>query len=154
MTLRQYEQAETHNDKALTLNPNDPRIVAQKGELLTWLGRPDEAVEWIEKAMRLDPFAADGWAHLLGRAFYSSRRYADALTAFQRIPVPQFAHHAFMAACSALAGNDQSAQSHTQAVLGLKEDFTVESFVASLPYKDVADREHCREGMLKAGLPE
>ena len=154
MALRDYEQAEAHNDKALTLNPNDPRIVAQKGEVLTWLGRPAEAVEWIEKAMRLDPFAADGWAHLLGRALYSSRQYSDALAAFKRISVPQFGQHAFMAACSALAGNDQGTRSHTRAVLELKEDFTVESYVTTLPYKDAADPEHCRDGLLKAGLPE
>ena len=40
MESRRLDQAETHSDRALQMNPNDPRIVAQRGELLTWLGRP------------------------------------------------------------------------------------------------------------------
>ena len=62
MESRRFDQAETHSELPLAMNPNDPRIVAQRGELLTWLGRPDEGVEWIEKAIRVDPFGAPGRA--------------------------------------------------------------------------------------------
>ncbi len=41
MESRRLDQAEIHSDRALAMNPNDPRIVAQRGELLTWLGRPE-----------------------------------------------------------------------------------------------------------------
>ncbi|HEY5608781.1 MAG TPA: adenylate/guanylate cyclase domain-containing protein, partial [Alphaproteobacteria bacterium] len=51
MVQGQLDRARQHHDRAFELNPNDPRIVAQKGELLIWLGKPDEGVEWIRLAM-------------------------------------------------------------------------------------------------------
>jgi hypothetical protein len=39
-----------------SLNPNSDLIVVQQGELLTWLGRPEEGIEWIKRAMRLNPY--------------------------------------------------------------------------------------------------
>jgi len=154
MARRQYEQAEVHNEKALSLNPNDPRIVAQKGELLTWLGKPEEGVEWIEKALRLDPYGAEGRMHLLGQALHSARRYPEAIKAFKRITLLQYRHHAFLAACYAQMGNDEEAKAHAVEVLRMKPDFSVESYAESLPYKNQTDRQHYRNGLLKAGLPE
>lgn len=47
--------ARYHQERALSLNPNYDLVVVQQGELLTWLGRPEEGVEWIRKAMQLNP---------------------------------------------------------------------------------------------------
>ena len=47
--------ARYHQERALALNPNYDLVVVQQGELLTWLGRPEEGAEWIRKAMRLNP---------------------------------------------------------------------------------------------------
>src|SRR5262249_16880121 len=45
-------------ERALTQNPNDPRLVVQRGINLTDLGEPEAALPWIDRAMRLDPFSA------------------------------------------------------------------------------------------------
>ena len=37
-----HERAMYHQERALGLNPNNDLIVVQQGELLTWLGRPEE----------------------------------------------------------------------------------------------------------------
>ncbi|RUV79988.1 adenylate/guanylate cyclase domain-containing protein, partial [Mesorhizobium sp. M5C.F.Ca.IN.020.14.1.1] len=42
--------ARYHQERALALNPNYDLVVVQQGELLTWLGRPEEGIEWIRKA--------------------------------------------------------------------------------------------------------
>lgn len=39
-----YEKAFYHQKRALGLNPNDDLIVVQHGEILTWLGRPEEGI--------------------------------------------------------------------------------------------------------------
>jgi adenylate cyclase len=49
------DKAMYHQERALSLNPNDDLIVVQQGEILTWLGRPEEGIDWIAKAMRLNP---------------------------------------------------------------------------------------------------
>jgi adenylate cyclase len=143
------------NDKALRINPNDPRIVAQRGEALTWLGQSEEGVVSVRKAMRLDPYDADAWTHLLGRALFGAHQYQEALSAFKRVPLPKYSHHAFMAACHAYLGDDKQAKLERAEVLRLKHDFSSDEFCdRALFYKHGADRQHVRQGLIKAGLPE
>jgi adenylate cyclase len=151
---RQLDQAVMHNERALAMNPNDPRLVAQKGEVLTWLGQPAEAVEWLKTAMRLDPHGAPARAHLLGRALFGARQYAEALEAFRRIRSPRPGHLAFMAACAAQLDRDDEARERLAAALALKPDLAIKSFVAGLYYREASDREHLAAALRKAGLPE
>jgi adenylate cyclase len=148
------DQAVIHSDRALARNPNDPRIVAQKGELLTWLSKPDEGGEWIMKAMRLDPHGAHARAHLLGRALYGARRYADAVDAYRQITSPRYGHLADMAACYAQMGRDAEAKEQATAALRLKPDFAIDSYLQTLPFSETTDRSHLVDGLRKAGLPE
>jgi adenylate cyclase len=142
------------NEKALRINPNDPRIVAQRGEILTWLGQPEDGVEWIRKAMRLDPYDADAWVHLLGRALFGARQYREAISAFKRVPLPRYPHHAFLAACLAYLGDHDLAEVARTEVLKLKQDFSSGEFCKALFYGDDADQQHVRQGLVKAGLPD
>ena len=56
----QFAKSDHHLERALELNPNDPRLVVQRGINLTFLGDPQAAIPWIERAMRLDPFSPIG----------------------------------------------------------------------------------------------
>jgi adenylate cyclase len=56
LNFEEYDKAIYHQERALSLNPNSDIIVVQQGELLTWLGRPVEGIEWIHHAMRLNPY--------------------------------------------------------------------------------------------------
>jgi adenylate cyclase len=154
MERHQLDQAVVHNDRALRLNPNDPRIVAQKGELLTWLGKPGEGEEWLRMASSLDPHGTHTRAHLLGRALFGSRRYAEALEAFKQIGAPRYSHLAFLAACHAQLVQDAEAREQAAAVLRLRPDFGIKRFVRTLPYREMNDRNHLEEALRKAGLPE
>lgn len=148
------DQAQLHHDKAFTFNPNDARIVAQRGELLTWTGKPEEGVPWIEKAIRLDPFAAHKRAHLLGRALYAARRYDLALDAFKQILSPRYTYLADMAACHGQLNDAQAGKAFTARVLHIKPDFSAGSYVENLIYREEIHRNHHLEGLLKAGLPQ
>ena len=150
----QLDRAERYHQKAFTLNPNDPRIVAQRGELLTWQGRAAEGAEWVRLAMRLDPYDAAKKAHLLGRALYVARCFEDAIEAFEKVRVPRYNHHAEIAACYAQLELDEKARQHAGKVLRLKPDFSIAKFLQSLPFKESGDREHHRGGLRKAGLPK
>ena len=100
-----HDKAAYHQERALALNPNYDLVVVQQGELLTWLGRPEEGIDWIKKAMRLNPYHPERfWSHL-GRACYCAEKYAEAAEAFSRITRPDHTHHAFLAATFAQMGN-------------------------------------------------
>jgi adenylate cyclase len=154
MEQEDLDKAEHYHDRAFALNPNDPRMLAQRGELMVWLGRPEEGVEWVQRAMQLDPFGANGFAHLLGRALRADRRYEDAITAYKRVHTVRYQHHAEIAACYAASGIDHEAAKQKAETLRLNPDFSTEKYIASLPYKNATDREHLRDSLHKAGLPD
>jgi adenylate cyclase len=148
-----YDKALFHQERALALNPNNDLIVVQQGEILTWLGRPEEGIEWIRKAMRLNPYHPERfWGHL-GRALYLSGAYPEAIAAFSRITTPDCSAHAFLAAASAQIGNKTSAAAHAREVLSLQPTFSIEGYLSTLHYRQDNDRQHHREGLWKAGLP-
>jgi len=153
MEEKRFDDAERHHEKAFRLNPNDPRIIAQRGELLTWRGRPEEGIEWIERAMRLDPFGADDLAHLLGRALYGAGRHEEALRAFKRAPQPRFGYYAYMAASSAQLARAEETRALAAEVLKLRPGFSANKFVGSLFYENPADERRLLQGLLDAGLP-
>jgi adenylate cyclase len=150
---RDHDKAAYHQERALALNPNNDLILVQQGELLTWLGRPEDGIEWIEKAMRLNPYHPERFWNHLGRARFVARRYAGAAAAFSRIGKPDHTHHAFLAAALARMGDATAAAAHAREVLKREPGFTVEGYLATLHYRDDADREHHREALLLAGLP-
>jgi adenylate cyclase len=148
-----HDKALFHQERALALNPNNDLIVVQHGEILTWLGRPEEGIDWIKKAMRLNPYHPERfWGHL-GRALYLAHDYPGAIAAFSRISKPDFATHAFLAAASAQLGNKTAAAAHVHEVLNLQPTFSVNAYLSTLHYRHDNDCQHHREGLEKAGLP-
>jgi adenylate cyclase len=154
LNFNEHDKAMYHQERALSLNPNSDLIVVQQGEMLTWLGRPIEGIEWVRRAMRLNPYHPQRfWSHL-GRAQYTARLYPDAVESFSKITAPDYTHHAFLAASSAQMGNATAAGAHAHEVLQRQPAFSSEGFVGTLHYQQPADNDHMREGLLKAGLPK
>lgn len=148
-----HDKASYHQERALALNPNYDLVVVQQGELLTWLGRPEEGIDWIKKAMRLNPYHPERfWSHL-GRACYCTEKYAEAAEAFSRITRPDHTHHAFLAATFAQMGNAVAAAAHAAEVVKREPKFSAATYLTTQHYKREVDRERHEAGLLKAGLP-
>jgi adenylate cyclase len=150
---RDFDKVRFHQDRAYALNPNDPRIVSQRGETLVWLGQAAEGVEWIEKAMLLDPSEAERRAKFLGQAHFVARQYREAINAFKRASRLGHVQHAYLAACHAALGESETAKSETARVLERKPEFSIAAMLERAPYALESDREHQRETMANAGLP-
>jgi adenylate cyclase len=154
LNFNEHDKAFYHQERALSLNPNSDLIVVQQGEVLTWLGRPEEGIEWIRRSMRLNPYHPERfWSHL-GRAQYTARAYGDAIASYSKLTAPDHTHHAFLAASSAQLGNRVASGAHAREVLQREPAFAAQAFVGTLHYRNPADGEHVREGLLKAGLPD
>ena len=150
----EHEKAQYHQERALGLNPSNDLILVQQGELLTWLGRPEDGIEWIRKAMRVNPYHPERFWNHLGRAHYTARQYSDAVAALSRITRPACMHHALLAAALAQLGDKTAAEAHTQEVLRQDAAFSSQRFLSTFHYQLDSDRNHLREGLVKAGLPE
>ncbi|MBL8895330.1 MAG: adenylate/guanylate cyclase domain-containing protein [Rhizobiales bacterium] len=153
ISLNDHAKALHHQERALSLNPNNDLIVVQNGEVLTWVGEPEAGIPWIKKAMRLNPHHPERFWNHLGRAYFVAREYKEAIAAFRHISKPDQFHHAFLAAAHAMLGETSSAAAHADAVLSRDPLFGVEKYMATMHYKRPEDSEHHREALLRAGLP-
>jgi serine/threonine protein kinase/tetratricopeptide (TPR) repeat protein len=78
-----FKEAEAAIQKAYSLAPNDPRVLATYAITLSIFGRFDEALPIARRAAELDPL--DPGAYLqLGRATFWAGRYAEAEMALKR----------------------------------------------------------------------
>lgn len=145
-------KARVHMERALELNPNYDLVVVQMGELLTWLGNPLDGIDWIHKAMRLNPHHPERfWSHL-GRAQFTARQYGEAIAAFMRLSATDATHHAFLAAAHAWRGDTPAALAHADRVRALDPRFAQGTILATMHFADPADLQHLRDGLEKAGL--
>jgi len=151
---RDHDAAEHHQRRSIDLNPNDADSLIQMGYLMVLRGRTD-ALGWMEAAIRLNPLHPTWYYADLGVAFYTLRRYAEAAQAFKRLPDPLQWSRARLAACYAQLGRGTEAQAQTAEVMRLNPGFSIrEYFRTSILLEREEDREHLREGLMKAGLPE
>jgi adenylate cyclase len=146
------QKARYHQERALALNPNYDLVVVQQGELLTWLGLPEEGIEWIRKAMRLNPHHPERfWSHL-GRAHFTARQYPEAIEAYMRLSRMDHVHHAFLAACLAHMGDRVAAEAHVARIRAIAPGFDLETFLGTMHYAKDEDLAHLREGLVRAGI--
>lgn len=145
-------RARYHQDRALALNPNYDLVVVQMGELFTWLGRAQEGVDWIRKAMRLNPHhPARFWSHL-GKAHFVGRQYAQAIEAFMHLSATDTQLHAFLAACYGWLGDRTAASAHLSRLRELDPQLDLQKFLATMHYANEANLQHLADGLVKAGM--
>jgi len=140
-----------HYQRAIMLNPNDANAIAASGVSLAALGRPEEGVDRIREAMRLNPYHPEWYWTDLGMVLYAARRYADAVEAFGRRKSPGYWILSRIAACQAQMGQTEAAAATVSEVLRLRPDFSLGKL--RLNGWRPAEADHIREGMRKAGLP-
>jgi adenylate cyclase len=145
-------RARFHQDRALALNPNYDLVVVQMGELFTWLGEAREGVEWIEKAMKLNPHhPARFWSHL-GKAQFVAHQYAKAIESFLRMASLDIQQHAFLAASYGWLGDATAASAHVARLRELDPTLEPDKFLGTQHFVRNEDRQHLREGLQKAGF--
>jgi len=75
---RLHEDAIVEAERAISLDPNDARAQLIMGKVLIYDGRPEEGIEFIRKAMRLDPHYQAEPLCLLGLAEFSMEHWENA----------------------------------------------------------------------------
>jgi adenylate cyclase len=154
ISMGDLRKSHYHQERALELNPNYDLVVVQQGELLTWLGSPKEGIEWILKAMRLNPHHPERfWSHL-GKAYFSAQQYAEAIAAFMHLSVMDHVQHAFLAASYGCTGDKTTAASHVARARVLDPQFSLAAFLDTMHYANDTDLQNLREGLRKAGMVE
>lgn len=151
LTRRNHKRSLWHQERALFLNPNDDRSVCAMGEILAFIGRPEEAEEWVRRSMRLNPcHPARYWTHL-ARALFHQGRFAESLDALDRLRQPRLDDLAYSAAASARLEDGQQAGRRVAELRKAHPRFDPAAFVASLPYEREAERRELLDALRQAG---
>jgi class 3 adenylate cyclase/tetratricopeptide (TPR) repeat protein len=151
---REFDVAERYYDRALTLNPNDPEQIAYLGTLNTFLGKPDQALSYLQQARALDQFYDPPWfSPFQGMAHYIAGRYEAAISALTQSSTMPYWVKAYLAASYARLENTLEARRHANSLMREMPDFSAGSFAAKEPYRDTAHRSALEEGLRASGLP-
>ena len=151
-------------DMAIALNANNPAGYFARAKALTYAGRPDQAIEMIRKAMRLDPLYPPHYAFHLGMSRFVMGRFELAAAPLEeargRVPDHRGALTFLVATYGFLGRPDDAASALDQlqrlavnALVNWRLSTTV--LEANIwPFKDPADLERLRQGLRLGGMPE
>ncbi len=139
---------------ALELNRNDPDMLVEMAETLCCLGRHEDAVTQIERAMIINPRFPEWYRWTLGWCLYHLREYRRANEQLEKIIRPNNEVRLIMAANHAQLGDNERAAAALSRFLQKRPDWTLEKERQTLTYRDPEDKEHWLDGVRSAGLPE
>jgi len=153
---RQHKEAISELERALSLDPNDPSCLASMGWTLIMAGKPKEAIEYVNKGMRLDPNNSSRYLALLGMAHFCLGKLAEAASLSEkalRLNPENVGMGEQVAAFYALTGRDQEARATITTVRKKLRIAPLDYYMWSLPFGDRAIADGYAEGLLKAGVP-
>jgi adenylate cyclase len=122
---------------------------------LIYAGKPEEAVEVAEKAMRLNPHYPVQHPFTLGFAYLFLGRYEEAIAAQEEaltINPLYFPSHLALAGTYIETGQEEKARYHMAEALKINPQLSLEFYRERLPFKDQAILETMLDALRKAGL--
>jgi adenylate cyclase len=151
MTRRNLKQSQWHQERALLLNPNDDRSVCSMGEILSFVGRHEEAEEWVRKSMKLNPYHPQRyWTHL-ARPLFHLGKYQAALDALGNISQLRIDDHTYRVAANARIGDAAALELACAELRDANPEFDSVTYVESLPYERSRDRQDILDALQLAG---
>jgi adenylate cyclase len=159
-TAGRMDEAKTHLERAITRNPNDADSLAGMGTYLHRRGDPESAIEHHIRAVRLNPYHPVWYLWHLGLAYYSARRYEQALEtlreAISRHPTFMFPRRA-LAATLAQLGRTGEARAIVEQIIADQPDTCISQgdvYAIGRDAGSAAWSAHWVDGLRKAGLPK
>ena len=155
MWKRQHDRAIVEHEKTIALDPNFAAAHAGLGLTLHYAGRSEEAIELINRGMRLDPHYPDIRLHWLAQANFQLGRYEEAIDLLKRrlIRKPDTdISRVLLAAIYGHLARKEEAKAEWVEALRINPDYSLQHRKQILPYKDPTDFEKIVDGLRKADL--
>ncbi len=152
---KQFEQAIAEMNIAIVIDPNNADGFARLASVLNFSNRPDEAIEYMNKAMKRNPVYPVWYPFNIGHAQYLKGQYEESIVTMKRVVDinPNFLPpYGYLAASYVELKQEKEAYA---VVAELKKLNPNNSFVDSfkrLPYKDKAILERIFYNLRRAGV--
>ena len=155
LVLRQWDKAIEEGEIAVSLSPNSADSVVMLAVTYKAVGRVEEALSMLEKAMRLNPMPPNWYLHEFGTCYRLMGRYEEATAVLKRVlnRSPDYLNsrlnliHTYV-----MSGEEEAARIEAVEVLKQSPDFSVARFLKHFPYKDQKILDGLKECWIKAGL--
>jgi tetratricopeptide (TPR) repeat protein len=162
LKYRDFDRAQSEIDIALKLNPHHVNIIMTAGWVSIVNCNPEQAIELIKRAFRLNPLMGSWQFWTLGEAYLDARRYREALESFAKVMDPPTVLFLETAVCHAYLGEIDSARANLRNYLerAAKEmmffpgddPVSWRTFFLRLTRRRMEVTDHFIEGARKAGL--
>jgi tetratricopeptide (TPR) repeat protein len=155
---QQYEKALAEAEKVIALDPESADSYALLAAIFNSIGRSEEAIEMVEKAMLLNPSIPAWYLKTLATAYASSGRQTEAVATVKRVFDRNPSHgdafdaHLSLAILYVALGKEEDARAEAEEILKLVPNFSVEVWGQRNPNKDQAQIERNMAALRKAGL--
>ncbi len=148
LALAEYE-------KAISISPNQADVLAMMSIVTVFMGRGEEAVEWIEKAKRLNPHHPVWYDWNGSFVYYTARDYEKSLIGAKKtlsVYPKSLSVLRILAATYAEMGRMDDAKEIARRITEINPAFTISS-IRNTPFQHDADRQRYFGALHKAGLP-
>jgi tetratricopeptide (TPR) repeat protein len=151
---RQYDKAIAESERAISLNPNSAESYMRLGLVLSYAGRAEEGIPYMQKALRLNPFPSSNYFVNLAHIYRESGHYEKAIEAskktLQSEPNTQ-SPYITLAISYIRLGREEEARAPAAEVRRINPKFSLEGFAKVSPFPQPSV-ERMVEDLRKAGL--
>ena len=155
---RDFQKAIAMGERSLALVPNNAHNLQRMAFLLEYGGRPEEAIGYVCKAMRLNPFFPVFYWGTLGDSYRLAGKYDQAIAAFQKVlerkPDDVRLGRIRLTAAFIQAGREAEGREVARQILKLKPKFSLKRYEKSRLYKNKAETKRLIDALREAGLPD
>ncbi len=165
LQAQQYDEAVAEAKRGIASDPNDPDGYVAMANVLSFTGKSRDALELVERAIRLNPHYPPHYLYQLGLAQFGMNRLDDAAGSLERAITQNrddyWSQRLLLAAYGLLGRRDDA----TKLIAAIKEKdrrgrvafmdpLTIKAVAYWYPFASPADAQRFADGLRKAGVPE
>ncbi|MDH3723742.1 MAG: adenylate/guanylate cyclase domain-containing protein [Desulfobacteraceae bacterium] len=151
----EHDKALEAAQKAVLARPSCDLSYVAKANILTYLGRPAEAIDLAKFAIRLAPVYPPFFQKTLAAAFYGNGQYEEAITSAKEVIKSDEGNlDAFLILAGANAALDQQEEASKAAteIKRIKPDFLLKKYAETQPYRDPKILKQVTSMLQRAGV--
>jgi tetratricopeptide (TPR) repeat protein len=151
---KKYDQSIAESEKAIEVDPNSADGLVSLAGVLNWAGRPEEAIDLLNRAMQLNPIYPVYYLWELGHAYYLTEQLEEAIATFKKLigRNPNFLPaYSYLAASYVELEREEEVQFEA-AELERLTHISLDDWKERLPYKDTKMLDRLFDALKKAGV--
>ena len=163
--LKRHGEAIAEAEQAIAMDPNDADSYIALASALSLSGRPDEALQLIKDAMRLNPHYPSFYLYELGLAQFCMEQFDEAAVSLERAtalnPDDRWSFRLLLATYGLLGRNEDVARVFETIEHGVKrgrqnywDPLSIRVIKFWYPFREPTDTKRLVEGLRKTGVPD